>query len=518
MSCYLVDILQVVVVFVLGYTGYRVYHALYVSPLRNIPGSLLCRLTKRHLEQATVRGHMAQFGLRGMHTYGSVFVCQPDAVCISDAADIRRVLSSPAFTKSAYYRILRFTGIDSLMSTRDPHHVSQKRRVLGPYFSTSYLGKMEHLVIEHGSRAICRRWDEMLGQSAGTIRVNYCSTFSLCTLNVIARLVYGQELGALDAGAPESTLQWMSESTTYISVRALLQLLPRWLFRAVTWPWEHRYRRIADHVHASIRTRAELLGAGHAPPADLLQALLDCCGGSEPARVRLDARQVHAEALLLLIGGIDPTAFTLTWTVHLLMLYPQCYRRAVDEVRAQFPGGGADAAQITYAQARLRLPYLEACIYECMRLVPVPQLMVPRVVPAPGAAVAGHALPAGTTVFANVLGAHLDPRQWPDPHRFDPTRFLDPATRRAAIHGVFTFGYGTRICMGKHLAWLNMLTIMANLLRRYDFRLPRAYTRTGPAVLDPATGHPRIMPMSPFISAKPADQDADCWLEVSAAR
>ncbi|KAJ2282146.1 hypothetical protein IW141_006535, partial [Coemansia sp. RSA 355] len=73
---------------------------------------------------------------------------------------------------------------------------------------------------------------------------------------------------------------------------------------------------------------------------------------------------------------------------------------------------------------------------------------------------------------------------------------------------VFTFGYGNRIRMGKHLAWLNIT--LANLLQMFGFKLPDGYTRTGPSVIDPTTGHQKLMDRTEFITAKHANHRLDC--------
>ncbi|KAJ2767976.1 hypothetical protein IWQ57_003730 [Coemansia nantahalensis] len=498
-----------------GMAGWRVVYALYFSPLRHIPGPLLSRVTGKRLEVEALLGRFAKYGKKYSEKYGDINVCQPNSVCIADPADIRRVLSSPLMLKDSYYTLLRFTGIDNTISTTRPDEASKARRMLGPHFSTSYLNRMEPLIMEFGARAIVRRWDALVARSAdGAATVNYAHAFGLCTFNVVSRLVYGQDIAALDPDSSGAELQWVQKSTMFVSMRTILQLLPRPLFRLLTLPWDHMFQRFYNHVGESIAARRQLLdalGPEDERPADLLQALLDC---EDPgSRVHLNSEQIHAESLLLLIGGIDPTAFTLIWTTHLLLLYPACYQRAVDEVRSRFPPQGD--AVITHAAARGALPYLEACILESMRLIPVPSVMIPRVVCGPGITIKGHHLPPGTRIFADMYGSHMSQRHWTDPHRFDPERFLAPGSRLS--HCVFTFGYGTRICMGKQLAWMNMLTIMASLLRRYDFALPKGHTRTGPTVIDPATGYPKIMAMTHLLSRKPACPDADCLVTITRA-
>ncbi|KAJ2825296.1 hypothetical protein IWW50_002919, partial [Coemansia erecta] len=279
---------------------------------------------------------------------------------------------------------------------------------------------MEPLVFEYGIRAVMRRWDTLLKQSiTGQIRVNYNLTFRMCTFNVTSRLVYGQEIAALDARNSDLSIKWMSESTTYLFVRALMMvILPKPMLYIAALMWDHRFKPFLNHIHNSIAERKRLLATVDKKderPVDLLQALIDC---EDPeSKVRLTGNQIHTEATMQMIAAVDTSAYTLTWTTHLFMLYPECYQRVVREVRTQFPLSDTDAVpEITYAMAKASLPYLEACLHESMRMMPIIQAMLPRVVPEEGTTIKGHFLPGGTTVFCNVPGSHLNPKYWQDPH------------------------------------------------------------------------------------------------------
>ncbi|KAJ2358520.1 hypothetical protein GGF43_000751 [Coemansia sp. RSA 2618] len=393
--------------------------------------------------------------------------------------------------------------------------------MLGPYFTTTYLCRMESHVLHHGARAIVKHWDALIAQSAtGQICVNYERTYKMCIFNIISRLVYGQELPTLGSANPEMTRQWLSNATTYIFVRGIMLLtLPNPIRYFATRLWDHRFNPFLKHVSKLIATRKELLETldeKEKPPVDLLQALIDC---EDPeSKMHLTSGQIHSEAMVNLIGGIDTTAFTLTWTTHFLLLYPECYQRAVHEVRSQFPLSDIETVpDITYNMAKASLPFLEACVYETMRMLPIIQTMFPRMVSEEGITIKGHFLPGGTTVFCNIVGSQLNPKHWQDPHRFNPERFLDPATRRTAINSVFTFGYGGRICMGRNLAWMEMLTMLGNMLRHYDFKIPDEFTHIGPNVIDPDTGHPKLMEKTEFVACTPTYRERDCQILVTRA-
>jgi ferredoxin-NADP reductase len=70
---------------------------------------------------------------------------------------------------------------------------------------------------------------------------------------------------------------------------------------------------------------------------------------------------------------------------------------------------------------------------------------------------AGHDLPAGARVLVMFASANRDPAKYPDPERFDVTR---------AVHDHVGFGQGVHMCMGMHLARLEMQSLLRALRRR----------------------------------------------------
>lgn len=70
---------------------------------------------------------------------------------------------------------------------------------------------------------------------------------------------------------------------------------------------------------------------------------------------------------------------------------------------------------------------------------------------------AGHALPAGARVLVMFASANRDPAKYPDPAQFDVTR---------AVHDHVGFGQGVHMCMGMHLARLEMQALVEALRRR----------------------------------------------------
>jgi cytochrome P450 len=70
-----------------------------------------------------------------------------------------------------------------------------------------------------------------------------------------------------------------------------------------------------------------------------------------------------------------------------------------------------------------------------------------------------------------IYALHRNHRLWPDPHRFDPSRF--DGTEAYDRFAYLPFGGGPRICIGASFALQEAVIILATLLARFRFsRVP----------------------------------------------
>ena len=120
--------------------------------------------------------------------------------------------------------------------------------------------------------------------------------------------------------------------------------------------------------------------------------------------------------------------------------------------------------------------YLYACIEETLRrTAPVPSHL-PRVVLSGGMNIDGHYLPEGTVVGVSAYSIHHSPIYFPDPWLFRPERWIesDSVSRESinlARRAFEPYGLGTRQCIGRNLAYLQLKLTLAHVLYRYDMRL-----------------------------------------------
>jgi cytochrome P450 len=151
------------------------------------------------------------------------------------------------------------------------------------------------------------------------------------------------------------------------------------------------------------------------------------------------------------------------------MRSPSAYEKLTQEIDNASASGQLSYPLIRYNEA-IKLPYLDACCKEGMRLHPSVALTVPRNVPAGGCQISGEFFPAGTRVGINAAVIHRDQNIFGhDADDFVPERWLRADTTIMDRH-MFQFGGGARTCVGKNVRiWPHSQVLPLILLRRSPF-------------------------------------------------
>ena len=68
----------------------------------------------------------------------------------------------------------------------------------------------------------------------------------------------------------------------------------------------------------------------------------------------------------------------------------------------------------------------------------------------------------------NVNATHKNPEYFPDPHKFDPSRFEGNGP---PAYSYIPFGGGPRMCPGKELARVQILVFIHNMITRFKWEM-----------------------------------------------
>jgi len=93
-------------------------------------------------------------------------------------------------------------------------------------------------------------------------------------------------------------------------------------------------------------------------------------------------------------------------------------------------------------------------------------------------------IPKGHSILIPSYAMHRDPKNFPDPEKFDPDRFNDDNIGNQNLNAYVPFGIGPRNCIGSRFALMNVKTVLYKMLLNFSFEvtekteIPLRYKKT----------------------------------------
>ncbi|KAF9058834.1 cytochrome P450 1 [Rhodocollybia butyracea] len=299
------------------------------------------------------------------------------------------------------------------------------------------------------------------------------------TMLLSQSLIYASLYG-LDIRLDESVAQ-RAERTVLLLGRALLEPFPAferfpWLRFMPSWFPGCGFQKLANECIAGVKEADTIpfdkavnnlkMGTGTSLIADLALE----SEGNPMAIERIKAMGSTMSSI---------SSFLLTITQH-----PDVQLKAQAEIDRVI---GRDRLPIF--EDRQSLPYVESIYREIMRMHPPIPADIPHL-STEDDFYRGYHLPKGCHVIANIWGINRDPNVFPEPNKFMPERFLNsPTGPYTNINSIYAFGFGRRVCAGRHMAdntvWLTIVSVLATLnLRKAkddagnEIDIPGEFTQT----------------------------------------
>lgn len=296
----------------------------------------------------------------------------------------------------------------------------------------------------------------------------------LYAMDSASRMAFSESLGCLDSGEDVGgSIDMIRDRLRHWGHWSGMPWAERLVFR--NW-WAMR-RSVGATPAAMVRTAAEKLGGR------MVAQKKEWGGGEENVDMLGKFIQAHREnpqlidlpgvvGLLMstLSGAGDTSATTMSALLFYLLKNPVC----VEKLRAEFSEAGVTKDMVPPYSQTARLPYLAAVLKEAMRMFPVVTWPLEREVPEGGIMLAGHFIPAGMSVGIFVPALHRDRDVFgKDADVFRPERWLDGDGERVKKMEQASMGFsrGRRVCLGQHVAVMQMKKVIPALVLGFDFDL-----------------------------------------------
>jgi cytochrome P450 family 12 len=163
--------------------------------------------------------------------------------------------------------------------------------------------------------------------------------------------------------------------------------------------------------------------------------------------VKVNKKLAIVMASDMLLAGVDTTAVYVTNILYCLAKNPEKQEKLRNEILKILP---EKSSKLTTDNMK-NLPYLRAVIKETFRIKPVVSGTARQI--HTETVLAGYKIPSGTHVIMPSFFEMESPKQFPQPEKFIPERWLRDNTDASCPHAktanpfsFLPFGFGARMC------------------------------------------------------------------------
>ncbi|KAJ4335560.1 hypothetical protein N0V95_008874 [Ascochyta clinopodiicola] len=425
------------------------------STVSKLPGTWHSKYSNFALRFHTLTGRRI-FYVDDLHRkYGDVVRIAPGEVAVADIAGVAQVHKiGSGFLKSNFYTNLTPTREPGIFAMQNPHDHAARRKLFARAFSNSSMkGNWEAEIRRKTTLAVeqIRKAAVQPGKGADVLK-----WWTLMATDVITHLSFGESFDMLEQGKQTPYIDALQAALLSGVLRAELPLVHT-ILRYLPIKGAQKIVTADDVVHDHGSVAIHNMRSSQGNNTNLFGQMLAASDDYE--KVALSDKAVREEAGNLIVAGSDTTAVTLTYLVWAVLKDSELQARLEEEV-----AGLSDQLDMTELE---NSPLLNSVIEETLRLYGAAPGALPRIVPSQGMIVAGYQLPHGTEVSTQAYTLHRDSRVFQEPLRFDGYRFMNKSSMTAQQKAAYMpFGAGSRVCLGIHLAYIELRLAAAMFFRQ----------------------------------------------------
>ncbi|KAE9991893.1 hypothetical protein EG327_010680 [Venturia inaequalis] len=461
-----------------GVVAFAILQSIYNSfkpGIRDLPGPWLAKYTDLLRVYWAWKGDAWITFQRLKKEYGNAVRVGPNTILLSEQGQFDKILGfKEDFAKSDSMKVWTFVQdgkpVRSIAAMQDKKaHANLKRPVVSIY-SMSNMITFEPIV-DDTIRYFLKRLDETFMSGSNTGKScdidNWVQYFAF---DVVGEFTLSSRFGFLEQGHDiENMLHDLDAQFSYNGCIQTMPILDKLLkknpiYMYLKSPNNKFILKARSLIHSRL-SREKQTGR-----PDLMDRFLE----AQQKHPGIVTNQILGNYVATnFIAGSDTTAIVLRAILYYAIRTPGVLAKLREEL---------DSSGTTYPvpyKIAQHLPYLDATIREAMRMHHIVSVLFERTVPASGYTLPnGTKLPQGTVIGMIPWTLNFDEEIWgPEPDSFKPERWLqgegeakDVFEKRLAVmkHNDFSFSYGPRVCLGRHIATLEVWKVMPTMLGLLD--------------------------------------------------
>lgn len=291
--------------------------------------------------------------------------------------------------------------------------------------------------------------EQMLGEFSDRSKpINFSRQMTKLTISILSEALFSTNI-VLDTNLWEdmdTIMKWVGE-----------RRLRRPFFVPASWPTKknNKFRgalkRLDQVIYQIIENKKqESFGSN-----DLVSRFMN---PEEDDQWEMSPKELRDEVMSIFLAGHETSANVLSWTFYQLATHPEVQQKIFDEVNTL----GEKA--LTFKDLN-SLQYTTQVLNETMRLFPPiwhfgrSNIQIDKI--------GGYTIPKRTYLRISPITIQRRQDYWKNPESFNPDRFAENKSKGQTPFTHIPFGAGPRMCPGRNFAMMEMVLIVAMVVRKF---------------------------------------------------
>ncbi|KAG5634271.1 hypothetical protein H0H81_002585, partial [Sphagnurus paluster] len=350
------------------------------------------------------------------------------------------------------------------------------RRIMGPAFNNKlYQMVWSETLDTYREMISAEGWDK-----SDTIEepVIQKLTFKLALL-IIGRCGFGFSFNwEAPPTAPDGSMSVQEALRVVADTHMLMIFAPKWILK-LPFPRFKEAHKAHDQLMGFMRTqvadrKAEISGQNECTAStgknDAFTMLVKA-NETDSGKLRMDDQELIGNVFIMLFAGHETSAHTLAATLGFLALHDEIQEEVLEQI-ISVVGWDRDPVFEDYGS----LDRVLAVFYEALRMFPAGHLLIREAtedtvvqLPKPVGQEGTTALPVpkGGQIVVDMVGVQYNPRYFPEPEVYKPSRWYGLANADSEAFSAFSIG--PRACIGRKFATTEAVAFLTMLIR--DWRV-----------------------------------------------
>lgn len=414
------------------------------------------RAFKSGKPDAFIDSFVRRFGRTGLYR-AFMFSCPTVMVVTADACK-QVLMDDEAFVTGWPKATVMLIGPKSFVNMPYDEHRRLRKLTAAPINGfealTSYLGFIDHTVV-----STLRSW------SSENKEIEFLTEMRRMTFRIIMQIFM--------SGADKRTMAYLEKSYTELNygMRAMAINVPGFAYHKAL-----KARKKLVTVLQRVLDERRAKGKGGRKVVDMMDRLIAV---EDESGRRLEDDEIIDILLMYLNAGHESSGHITMWATVFMQENPDILAKAKAEQEEIMRNIPPTQKGLNLRDFR-KMEYLSHVIDETLRFVNISFVSFRRATR--DVFINGYLIPKGWKAQLWYRTVHMDPQVYPDPKKFDPSRWEGPPPRAGTF---LPFGLGARLCPGNDLAKLEISVFLHHFLLGYKL------TRVNPDCKVRYLPHPR---------------------------